>query len=66
MPLLILYQGRPVKRRRRIGQRLKTTFYATESGKRGQTLFVTQSQWIKHSVTLFVTRDEMPDVRGMS
>ena len=66
MPLLITYKGRPIKRRRRVGDGLRLTFYSPVSGERGEHLFVSQSEWLQFSRTLFVTRDQMPDVRRLA
>ena len=66
LPLLITFQGKPVKRRQRIGNRLKLLFYSPTLGQPGQQLTVTQDEWRKFGRVQFVTRDQMPDVRRLS
>jgi hypothetical protein len=66
MPLLVTYQGKPVKRRRRLGSGLCLTFYSSTPGERGRHLVVTQRQWDAFSRIQYVLRSQMPDVRKLS
>lgn len=63
MPLLVTYQGRAVKRRRRLGRLLQLTFFAAQIGQRGEQLLVSQDDWKRFGREVFVTRAQMPDVR---
>jgi hypothetical protein len=66
VPQLILYRGRPVKRRRRVMCGLYLTFYNEERGRRSAQCFVTQADWDRHSSLQFFARDRMPDVRALA
>jgi hypothetical protein len=66
VPLLITYQGRPIKRRRRVGNKLLLVFYAAQAGQRGDKLIVSQANWEAHGSIQYVARNQMPDVRRMS
>jgi hypothetical protein len=65
VPQLILYRGRPVKRRRRMAGGLCLTFYTSEPGQRGTPHFVSQADWDRHSSLQFFAREQMPDVRAL-
>lgn len=66
MPLLITYQGRPIKRRKRLGKHLKLTFYASTQEQPGDQLLVTQEQWQQHGREAYMARTAMPDVRTLN
>jgi hypothetical protein len=55
MPLLITYRGQPVKRRFRLGSRLKLIFFAPTPGHPGERLLITQQEWQQHGRVQFVT-----------
>jgi hypothetical protein len=63
VPQLILFRGRPVKRRRRVAGGLSLTFYAAEPGRRGAQRFVSQADWDRYGSLQFFAREQMPDVR---
>ena len=66
MPLLVTYDGRPVKFHRRVRDGLLLTFYSPRPGDRGARLFVTQAAWRLRSRTTFYQSDSMPDVRALA
>ena len=66
MPLLITFQGKPVKRRRRHGDGLRLHLYSSIPGQPGRQLFVTQQQWEQFGCIKYVTRSQMPDVRKLA
>jgi len=66
MPLLVTYRGRPVKRRRRVGEHLKLIFFAPLPGQSGDQHLVTQFEWQQFGRIQFVTPSEKPNVRRMS
>lgn len=55
MPLLITYRDQLVKRRSRVGSRLKLIFFAPIPGQSGERLLVTQQEWQQHGRVQFVT-----------
>lgn len=66
LPLLITFQGKPVKRRERLGDRLKLILFSPSRGMPGGQLIVTQDEWQKFGRIEFLQRSEMPDVRRMA
>jgi hypothetical protein len=66
MPLLITFRGKPVKRRYRLGSRLKLIFFAPVRGQSGDQLIVTQQEWDRDGRIQFATPQQMPDVRRMA
>jgi hypothetical protein len=66
MPLLVTFQGKPVKRRFRLGYRLKLIFFAPVRGQTGDQLIVTQQEWDRYGRIHFTTPQQMPDVRRMA
>jgi len=66
VPLLVTYDGRPVKFYRRVRDGLLITFYAPCASDRGARLFVTQDQWRQRSRRTFYAPDSLPDVRALA
>gem|GEM_PF-5504164 len=66
LPLLITFQGKPVKRRERCGDRLKLTLFSPCRGTPGGQLIVTQDEWQKFGRIDFLQRSQMPDVRRLA
>ena len=66
MPLLITFRGKPVKRRFRVGPRLKLIFFAPVRGQRGYKLIFIQKEWDRDGRIQFTTPQQMPDVRRMA
>lgn len=66
MPLLITFRGQPVKRRFRVGSRLKLIFYAPIPGQPGERQLVTQQEWQQHGRVQFVTSTGSRDVSKSS
>jgi hypothetical protein len=66
MPLLITYQGKSVKRRRRQGDGLRLHFYSSTPGGQSRQLVVTQQQWQQFGCIQYVPRSQMPDVRKLA
>jgi hypothetical protein len=66
MPLLVSYDGRPVKRRRRVQGALKLTFYAAVPGQPVEQVIVTEAQWQTHCRIEPFDSACRPDVRAMA
>ena len=66
MPHLVLYDGRPIKRRRLVSQGLRLTFVSPVLGRRGTTVVVSQEDWQRHGTVQFFTRQDMPDVQALA
>lgn len=67
MPILITYDGRPVKRRRRLPTgELSLTFKSVTPGDRGEKLLVTQADWLKYGREEYFEPEDMPDVRKLA
>lgn len=62
MPLLITYRDQIVKRRSRVGSRLKLIFFPPIPGEPGERLLVTQQEWRQHGRVQFVTSSGSRDV----
>ncbi len=66
MPLLVTYQGRPVKHRRRVPGGLLLVFVHPTRGQPGRTAVVSQDQWLRWGTTQFFPTGQMPDVRALA
>jgi hypothetical protein len=66
MPILAVFQGRPVKRRRCVANGIRLTFFAPQPGLPGEQLTVSQSDWRRFSSVQFLQRSDMPDVRALA
>lgn len=66
MPLLVSYRGRPIRDRRRVGDRLRLTFFNRIPGERCRVVIVSQSQWQRHGTIQFFPKEQMPDVRALA
>ena len=64
MPVLVTYQGRPVKRRHRRGEDLRLILVHPTPGERGERLVVSQTLWQQHGRVEIVAT--MPDRRAMA
>lgn len=63
MPLLITYDGRPVKRMRRLKtDDIVLTFATPLRGQRGEQLLVTQADWAQRGHKQYYPADTMPDL----
>lgn len=67
MPLLVTYQGRPVKRHYRTedGQ-VHVILYNHEVGGASEQFVVTQADWKLYSNQQFYDKGRMPDVRTLA
>lgn len=67
MPLLITFQGKPVKRRRTLESgKLLLIMYAPQRGQAGLQYEVTQDEWQQHGREEFYATDQLPDVRALA
>ena len=66
MPQLISYRGRPVKRRRYFAGGLRLTFFASQRGRVGDQLVVTDDDWHRHGRVQFYPLGTLPDVRALA
>ena len=66
MPHLVLYHGRPIKRRRLVSQGLRLTYLSSVPGRRGTVVVVSQADWLLHGSVQFFTRQDMPDVQALA
>jgi hypothetical protein len=67
VPLLLTYNGRPIKRRHRMPGGLHLVFVSPVAGAPGDELDVLDADWQAHGVEqFFATKEEMPDVRAMA
>lgn len=66
MPLLVTFRGRPVKFRRRVGDRLRLVFFSPIRGRPSEIWVVSQEAWSRHGRVQFYPREHMPDVRTLA
>jgi hypothetical protein len=66
MPQLITYDGRPVKRRRRIAGGTLLIFYAACPSDSGPQLVVSDEQWNSLGRVRYFTASQLPDVRALA
>jgi hypothetical protein len=66
MPLLVLFDGRPVKRRHRVGQGLRLIFANRSPGEPAESVVVTQQEWLRHGHIQFFPKSQMPNVRALA
>lgn len=67
MPKLLMYNGRPVKRRLSIGaDQIRLTLYSPVKGQPGEHLQITQADWDRLGSDEYRPRDQMPDVRALA
>ena len=66
MPLLITYQGRAVKRRRRVPGGILLTLYATQRNQPGIQILASEEDWQRAGKVQFLPPDEIPDKRSPS
>lgn len=65
MPQLVTFQGRPVKRRKRIAGGLLLTFYGAERQVAGVRIAVSDDDWRRHGRIDYYAPGELPDVRAL-
>ena len=66
MPELVLFRGRPVKRQRRIGDRLHLVFLGEVPGQPGQKLTVSQADWALFGSVQFYSKEQLPNARALA
>ena len=66
MPQLITYDGRPVKRRRRIAGGTLLIFYAARPTDPGPQLVITDDQWDALGLVRYFDSANLPDVRALA
>jgi len=66
MPQLITYDGRPVKRRRRIAGGTLLIFFAPTAAEKGPQLVVTDDQWDALGLVRYFESANLPDVRALA
>lgn len=68
MPELVLYKGRPVKRRMCGDDKTRLTlfFVNAESGQRSERLNISQAEWRLYGTIEFFPSATMPDVRELA
>ena len=64
MPLLVTFQGRVVKRRKRTSNGLRLYFHSTKPGLPGDQLVVSDADWLQHGQVRFLTAEQMTDLRA--
>lgn len=64
MPVLKTFQGRPVTRVTKKGDRLQITFANANAGDRKQRALVTRTEWEEHGESRYV--ETMPDLRELA
>lgn len=66
MPLLVTFEGRPVKRRRRVPDGLLLTFVNSVPGEPGNVVVVSQEEWLRYGRVQFFAKHEMPNLRALA
>jgi hypothetical protein len=66
MPVLALFHGRPVKRRRRVATGIRLTFFDPRPGAPGEQMIVSEADWHRFASVQFLPRCQMPDVRALA
>jgi hypothetical protein len=67
VPELVTFQGRPVKRRRRVRDGLlKLTFVSPVPGEPGAVLVVSQDEWLRYGRVRFFAKGKMPNQRALA
>lgn len=66
MPLLLTFEGRPVKRRRRTTEGLLLIFATPTRGVAGERRVVSQAEWRAHGAVRYFPSGEMPDIRALA
>lgn len=64
MPLLITYQGRAVKRRRRVPGGILLTLYSAQLHQPGIQILATEEDWRRAGRIQFLPPTEFPDKRS--
>lgn len=66
MPLLVTFQGRPVKRRRRVDDGVFLRFVSAVPGEQGDAVVVSQEEWFRYGKVQYLPRDQMRNVREVA
>jgi hypothetical protein len=66
MPLLVTFNKRPIKRRRRVPAGLLLTFFSPNRGWRGDQLLISDDEWIEYGRVESLPYDQFPDIRALA
>ena len=66
MPQLVTFQGRPVRRRRRVPAGIRLTLVSPLPGEPGNVIYVSQQEWLRDGDVQFFSKASMPNVRALA
>jgi hypothetical protein len=66
MPELVTFLGRPVKRRRRVADGIRLTFFSAVPGEPGEMIVVSQGEWLRYGQVRFFPKGRMPNRRALA
>lgn len=66
MPQLVTFQGRPVKRRRRVSEGVRLTFVSPVPSEPGDVLVVSQQEWLRYGRIQYFAKHCMPNLRALA